>query len=503
MTKSTNIFVHDEVERTIVVVDLVRYSDIVKSLQMGQKLGANATLLINNQIQTLIRQALDACGATPECFVKSTGDGAILQFESPTVAEHFAAVLHQLSFDQHCKSATSAYEWRSFRVGIFTGEVVLSPGEIAGAVVGFAKRLEAAAGAGEIMIDTASWSQIPPKQQACYGPKEVLQIKSHDPLFAIHRRQVVASPRWENATLRYLNRILNWAFELLRRQKRRWIAVGLILLFVAAFMGALTLKRKFESGAIAEARLHSAQGDALFDKNKFVEAEAEFRNAIKFDPKDSRYYFKLAEAMFEGNHNFPEVQTELVRGEAVARESILSDPQNAVHHHALARLLSAQRRDAEAEAAFREAIRLNPSDPEYHHDFAIFGLYQQDKFYEAESEVREAIRLRPYFDYFDSLAQILEATENYIEAEVVSRRAIDLNTEPYWTYEHLGYILWDQEKCKPGIRSLYTSSQPQSKKRFLPKRTWQRIWRPREICRGRVEVSKSNRIGSYVPYLSL
>ena len=458
MNDNKKIFVHEPLQRTVVVVDLVRYSDIVKSLQLGQKFGANATLLLNNQIQSLIQQSLKACGATPDCFVKSTGDGAILQFESPTVAEHFAATLHHLSFDQHCASATNPYEWRSFRVGICTGEVVLGPNEIAGAIVGFATRLESAAEAGEIVIETNSWVQLTSERQTLYRAEEVLKVKPHDPIFAVRRRRVVAPPPWEHELPSvqrpgYLNKVLNWSFGPWKRTKRWWIAVGAILLLSVAVAGIVAFRHQLNARAIEIAGRHAAEGDALSGKNQFGEAEVEYRSALRFDPNNANYYFKLARTIFYEAPNSSEVQTLLVRGETIARESIRTEPQNAAHHYALGLLLSEQSKYVEGEAAFREAIKLDPTNPEYRHDFAFFSLLPQDRVYEAEAQVREAIRLKPYFDYYDTLAQILEVSDNLVEAEVEVKRAISLNPVPYWVHEHLGTILFEQSKCSQAFEA--------------------------------------------------
>lgn len=197
MAKTPKIFVNEPVQRTVVVADLVRYGPLVKSLESGQKLGAIATFIINNQIQELIQDALRAGKMELSCLVKSIGDGAILQFEDAVSAEQFATNLHQHSFTEHSRAATNELEWRSFRVGIFTGEVVLTANDIAGEAVGSATRLQSRAAPGETLIDVESWKQLTPQLQALYSPEETITGKTHDPVFKVRRRRIVPLPPWQ------------------------------------------------------------------------------------------------------------------------------------------------------------------------------------------------------------------------------------------------------------------------------------------------------------------
>ena len=64
---------------TVVYLDMSRYSAISRSLELGHRMGARATQVLNRQIVDLVRQAtVDATVDFARAFLKGTGDGAIL-----------------------------------------------------------------------------------------------------------------------------------------------------------------------------------------------------------------------------------------------------------------------------------------------------------------------------------------------------------------------------------------------------------------------------------------
>ncbi|HSZ29736.1 MAG TPA: tetratricopeptide repeat protein, partial [Pseudonocardiaceae bacterium] len=80
------------------------------------------------------------------------------------------------------------------------------------------------------------------------------------------------------------------------------------------------------------------------------------------------------------------------QAEAAYREATRLDPGNAWAHTGLGHALNDQERHDEAEAAFREAIRLGPNDAYVHRNLGVV-LLGQDRLAEAEAAYREAIRL--------------------------------------------------------------------------------------------------------------
>jgi serine/threonine protein kinase/tetratricopeptide (TPR) repeat protein len=118
----------------------------------------------------------------------------------------------------------------------------------------------------------------------------------------------------------------------------------------------------------------------------------------------------------------------------------------------LAWALSDQRKYAEAEAEGREALRRRPDLPEAHvaHDNLGVALLEQAKYREAEVEFREALRLRPDFPLARcNLSNALHDQGRYAEAEAEGREALRVRPdfpEAHIAHNNLGRALDAQGK---------------------------------------------------------
>jgi hypothetical protein len=189
------------VRKVVAVIDLSRYSDICKELE--QHFGTEAVVTVNNQVRNLIHVALAEAGLEVDKVpFKGTGDGAILVLDSSMGASVFAEKLH-LAAEEHNRGKDIVLAQRHFRVGVFTGPIVLQPGkgrnkagEFAGGVIGNAVRLEGACKTGEVLIDAESWADLSPELRKLYGAAEAVKGK-RDEQFQAHRRKVVAPAPWD------------------------------------------------------------------------------------------------------------------------------------------------------------------------------------------------------------------------------------------------------------------------------------------------------------------
>jgi tetratricopeptide (TPR) repeat protein/class 3 adenylate cyclase len=183
------------VRGTVVVADMVGYSDIAKMLE--ENTSPNSVADLNRQIQNLISRAIAELPAvSPYYLISRTGDGAILLFEKAEAAHYFARTLHLLASGHNAsRSVATAQRW--FRTGIATGDVSRastdSPGEYAGIAIANAVRLESAAGAGEIVIDEPSFAELPSELQSLYGEPTTVRGKRKE-TFRV-RRYCVAGPK--------------------------------------------------------------------------------------------------------------------------------------------------------------------------------------------------------------------------------------------------------------------------------------------------------------------
>jgi class 3 adenylate cyclase len=181
--------------KTVAVVDMVGYSSIARLLE--QNISAASVSELNKQIQNFMTRGLQQLQpAELYTVVARTGDGIILLFDSVDAAHSFAAGVHRFA-KEHNDLRTESTAQRWFRVGIATGEVSVTPrpganDEYAGTTIANAVRLEAAAEAGEVMMDDVSFAELSPELRPLYGPEETVQGK-RDESFRV--RRYIVTPR--------------------------------------------------------------------------------------------------------------------------------------------------------------------------------------------------------------------------------------------------------------------------------------------------------------------
>jgi len=162
-------------KKTVLELDLAGYSTIARTLE--ENLHAPIVLQFNQQIQSFVDAGLAAIDALRQKTVMATpGDGALLVFDSAEDAHRFAEAVHQATQSHNAeKTLSSARRW--FRMGAATGDIAMESRnggghEIAGVTIANAVRLEAAARIGELVIDVATYCDLPSELKAIYGPEE-------------------------------------------------------------------------------------------------------------------------------------------------------------------------------------------------------------------------------------------------------------------------------------------------------------------------------------------
>ncbi len=194
------------VDKVVVVIDLSRYSDICKQLE--QHLDVTAIGALNDQIKELIGLGLAGARITPGSPpYKGTGDGAIIALNTAAEASLFAEMLHKAA-EEHNLGKDFPLAQRHFRVGIWTGKLLLRPEahgkgykttfDFAGTTIASAVRLEGACKTGEVLIGSEAWADLPADIRKWYGAEEVVEGKREEK-FRAHRRRVVAPAPWDAA----------------------------------------------------------------------------------------------------------------------------------------------------------------------------------------------------------------------------------------------------------------------------------------------------------------
>ena len=187
------------VDKVMAVIDLSRYSDICNELE--QQLDVTAVAAVNKQIKDLIGLALAAAGiASNGLPYKGTGDGAIIALDTAEQASLFAEKMHTEAAN-HNRGKNVALAQRHFRIGVWSGKIVLQPEptgkgvpprfDFAGTAIGFAVRLEGACKTGEVLISSDTWANLSAPARALFGPEEVVKGKRTEE-FRGHRRRVSA-----------------------------------------------------------------------------------------------------------------------------------------------------------------------------------------------------------------------------------------------------------------------------------------------------------------------
>jgi len=203
--------------------------------------------------------------------------------------------------------------------------------------------------------------------------------------------------------------------------------------------------REYERGLVwAEKAAESAQQQAVragilvIGLGRKEEGLVAADKAVELDPELSSAHHARALAL--------QFQGKFVEAEAEYRQAILLDPEAASAHSNLGIALSAQGKNEEAELEDRKAIQLDPNDTLNHSNLGG-SLYHQGRFKEAEVECLEAIRLDSKNASAHSLLGIaLSAQGKHAEAELECRAAIGLDQDDAEAHSGLGIVLGDQGK---------------------------------------------------------
>jgi tetratricopeptide (TPR) repeat protein len=125
-----------------------------------------------------------------------------------------------------------------------------------------------------------------------------------------------------------------------------------------------------------------------------------------------------------------------------AREEAARKARAAAERMGTGKALYEQHRYAEAEAAYKEAIRLNPGLADAHSSLG-FALRSLGRYAEAEAACRKAIRLNPGLaDAHNALGGALHMLGRYAEAMAAFREAIRLNPGLARAHSNLGGALY-------------------------------------------------------------
>jgi serine/threonine-protein kinase len=185
-------------------------------------------------------------------------------------------------------------------------------------------------------------------------------------------------------------------------------------------------------------KLGIALSMALYGVGQAKQAEKILRELIPQQP-DFYVYSRLGNALYW--------QQKYAEAEAAYRKAIALNPRYGGTYSNLGAVLNMQRRHVEAEAAARKAIAL---EPDYGTSYNTLGvaLGNQGRYAEAETVFVKAVALQPDYSTYANLGRALVEQRKYVEAEPVLSKAIALqpNNVEAMTYTNLGRSLVGQQK---------------------------------------------------------
>lgn len=168
------------------------------------------------------------------------------------------------------------------------------------------------------------------------------------------------------------------------------------------------------------AKQYAEIASQAIDARQWVKAEKALRAALLQVPNNAFYHSQLGFYALRRQQKYAEAEAE-------CREAVRLKPMNAVFHTSLATLLGAEKKLAEAEVERREAVRLQPTDA-FYHAYLASNLNKQGKWAEAEIEARKAIQLSADNAAFhNTLGVALRGQNKLAEAEVEFREAVRIN----------------------------------------------------------------------------
>jgi tetratricopeptide (TPR) repeat protein len=164
------------------------------------------------------------------------------------------------------------------------------------------------------------------------------------------------------------------------------------------------------------------------------------REAQRRNPSDFWLCFDLA---LTAGLSGPEGRHDALRYSTAA---LALRPRSAAVYYNMGIILTIQGELAEAEAAFKEAIRLNPALHQAHTNLGVV-LRAQGRLVEAVVAYKQAIRLNPNHHLaYTNLGVALQVQGKLAEAVIAFQKAIHLNPDSHLAHNHLAFAFKKQGK---------------------------------------------------------
>jgi protein O-mannosyl-transferase len=189
---------------------------------------------------------------------------------------------------------------------------------------------------------------------------------------------------------------------------------------------------------------HNNLGGILLDQKRYDEALSHYRAAVRTNP-EYMHFFNLANALADAASARHDA-SEFAQAEAAYQEALRLNPNSSDAHHNLGMTWQFQGSNDQAIAEFAEAARLDANRLDSWSRLAICCA-EQNRMAEAEAAFRQIIRLRPQDSgAYGNLGNALAAQNKFDEAVPSYLTALKLNPNDYQTEFNLGLTFLRQGK---------------------------------------------------------
>ncbi len=197
--------------------------------------------------------------------------------------------------------------------------------------------------------------------------------------------------------------------------------------------------------AALEAYFQGQTGYWKYSSTGMQEAAAHYQHAIDLDPDFVNAYAQLAGVYIHQTFfNGFAVETQTAKAERLIARALALEPQSSMVQSSLGLLKRAQRQPAEAEAAFQQAIALNPNYVLAYVNYSILLRWDLGRPAEALAMNAKARELEPRDPGLDSMAaDYLMPLGRYDEARTVLEESRRKNPAFAQTYTVLGTLYGD------------------------------------------------------------
>lgn len=187
-----------------------------------------------------------------------------------------------------------------------------------------------------------------------------------------------------------------------------------------------------------DAQSRANVGHALLVQQRYVEAEAAFREAVNLRPGQANYQAALGHALL-GQQRYREAGRQFRAAANLA-------PDRADYLSALGQARMGQGDYSEAGGAFSEAVRIAPDCPDYLSSLGHARL-GEERHSEAETAFRQALDLQPEcVDALDGLGRSLLGQQRYRDAEAIFSKAATIQPSTAAHIGGVGQALLGQER---------------------------------------------------------